>query len=317
MYMKDLISKDKVTVRIKGHEVDVNLLTACGHEILVTGRFFRLAKLKDEWYNDAGDALSLINALMSQGFSLDIFTFIQRPPDCSPKYNYYTELDNVAAIPLKDYDYWWQKQITSKTRALVRKAQKCGICVKIVEFDDNLLRGIEDIYNETPVRQGKPFWHYKKDLEYLKRVHETFPERSDFLGAYYNEELVGFVKLVYAGATANTMHIISKNSHRDKSVTNALIAKAVERSCEKECTYLAYDKFDYGTGGSPSLLLFKRNNGFIKVEFPRYYVPLTKKGRIAIRLRLHHGVLPLLPKWMIEVIFSIRSKWYQYKYGIK
>ena len=315
--MKAFTATDEATVRIKGRERKLKALRVSDLDVVVTGGALRISQLKDEWYQDLTDPEAFIENLVRQRPSADLFTFIQRPPDCAPVYFHHMEQDNVAAIRLESYDQWWHKQINSKTRALVRKAQKSGVSLRLVEFDDGLLRGIEEIYNETPMRQGKPFWHYRKDFEYLKKVHETFLNRSDFVGAYYNDELIGFVKLVYAGATANTMHIISKNAHRDKSVTNALIAKAVEICCEKGCAYLVYDKFDYKSGGSASLLQFKRNNGFRRLEFPRYYVPLNRRGRIGIKLGLHHGLTPFLPKWLVETVLRVRSRWYSYKYGVE
>ena len=44
-----------------------------------------------------------------------------------------------------------------------------------VPFDDALVRGISRIYDETPTRQGRRFWHYGKDLDAAKaRLTETF-----------------------------------------------------------------------------------------------------------------------------------------------
>ena len=40
-------------------------------------------------------------------------------------------------------------------------------------------------------------------------------------------------------------------------------------------------------GNHPSLDRFKENNGFVKFPITRYYVPLTRKGKLAIRLGLH------------------------------
>jgi hypothetical protein len=31
---------------------------------------------------------------------------------------------------------------------------------------------------------------------------------------------------------------------------------------------------------------FRRNSGFKQIDLPRYYMPLTAKGRMAVRLRL-------------------------------
>jgi hypothetical protein len=100
-----------------------------------------------------------------------------------------------------------------------------------------------------------------------------------------------------------------------------LIAKAVELSCENKCKYLAYDKYDYNYGGSESLLRFKRNSGFKKIEYPRYFVPLSNTGKLAINLGLQHGLIAALPENMMATVLkarnSLRTIWYKRKYGLK
>ena len=49
-------------------------------------------------------------------------------------------------------------------------------------------------------------------------------------------------------------------------------------------------------GNHPSLDTFKQNNGFAKFSLTRYYVPLTTKGRIAVRLGLHRDMKDALPQ---------------------
>jgi hypothetical protein len=51
-------------------------------------------------------------------------------------------------------------------------------------------------------------------------------------------------------------------------------------------------------GNHPSLDDFKRNNGFYKLELTRYYVPITRRGRTAIRLGLHRDLKDSLPQSM-------------------
>ena len=53
----------------------------------------------------------------------------------------------------------------------------------------------------------------------------TYLERSEFLGAYYNGELIGFLKIVYVDQLGCLMQIMSKIGHQDKRPTNALIVK--------------------------------------------------------------------------------------------
>ena len=138
------------------------------------------------------------------------------------------EWDDIAVLPVKSYDDWWSKQIKSRTRGLIRKAEKEGVVVREAEFNDDFVRGMVSIFNESAIRQGKPFWHYGKDFETVKREFSRYLFREDLIGAYYNDELIGFIMLAYAGPYAITGQIISKLAHRDKAPNNALLAKAVE-----------------------------------------------------------------------------------------
>ena len=54
---------------------------------------------------------------------------------------------------------------------------------------------------------------------------------------------------------------------------------------------------------------FKIRNGFQKVTLPRYYVPLTAKGRIALALKLHRGLRGMLPPALKAQLVDLRSKW--------
>jgi hypothetical protein len=239
---------------------------------------------------------------------------MQRLPETVPKFNYYMEWDNVAALNIENFDYWWEKQIPKQTRNHVRRAQKSGVVVKIAKFDDEFVQGISEIYNESPIRQGKPFWHYKMDLESIQRTHSTYLNSSDFIGAYIDGELIGFIKMVYVGETARTMQIIAKNAHRDKAPTNALLAKAIEICSGKGVKYLVYGRYDYGKIGSKSLEVFKSENGFKEVLIPRYYIPLCLKGKLILTMKLHQGFKEILPEKTIAFMLDLRKKWFMKKY---
>ena len=165
-----------------------------------------------------------------------------------------------------------------------------------VQFDDELVAGIKRIYDETPIRQGRRFSHYQKDLEPVKRENSSYLERCDFLGAYFEGELIGFVKMVYVGQVARIMQILSMNAHFDKRPPNALLAKCVERCCEKGMKYFVYGKYVYGNKRNSPITEFKRRTGFEEMRFRRYYVPLTVWGGVALKLGLHHGLQGLLPE---------------------
>ncbi|MFX0196079.1 MAG: hypothetical protein ACFFCW_08150 [Candidatus Hodarchaeota archaeon] len=278
--------------------------------IVTTGKLVRTAIIREEWYEDVEDPESFVSYLRQSKVKADIFSFFQRLPEIKRKFDYYMEWENIAVIPIISFDHWWTKQIHKHTRQAVKRAAKKGVEVKVVEFNHELVKGITEIYNESPIRQGKPFRHYGKDLHTIKKDHETYLDRSMFIGAYYKDELIGFVKLVDEKQFADIMQIISKMEHRDKSPNNILIAKAVEICYTKGIPYL-----EYGTWTRGGLDNFKRHNGFESIKVPRYYIPLTYKGTIALKLRLHHGTVGIVPEKVILRLIDLRKKWYTWRFG--
>lgn len=277
-------------------------------EINITGNLIKTARIKDEWYEDVDDPPFFIEKLKKSKLKADIFTFWQRLPETEPKYNYYKEWDSIAALPIKSFNYWFEKQIDCKTRNLVRKAKKKEVDIREVSFDDEFVKGLVSIFNETPIRQGKPFWHYGMDFDSVKQVFSRNIHREDIVGAYYNNELIGFIMLANAGKYAMLTQILSKIEHHDKSPNNALIAKAVEICEFKKLPYLIYAYWP-----KSSLADFKRNNAFEKIDLPRYYVPITLKGMLALKLRLHKGIVGILPEKVVSRLMDLRTIWYSRK----
>src|SRR5438874_5376166 len=276
-----------------------------GKRILIEGEIPRIARLEQEWYEDVEDPRTLINQLCKSEPRPDIVTFWQRLPDTEPKYSYPIEMDSIAALPIKSYSLWWEKQIDRKARNKIRKAQKNGVVVKPVTFDDRFVRGITSIFNETPIRQGRHYLHYGKDFETVKRQFSRFLFREELFGAYLGEELVGFIMLADAGRYGWLGQIISKISYRDLAPTNALLAKAVERCAQKGLPYLVYALWLDDSLGD-----FKRSNGFQRFDLPRFFVPLTKKGKLALKLGLHRGWKEGVPKPIKKALKKLRRGWY-------
>src|SRR5215469_13649874 len=135
----------------------------CSKDIKVRGRLLRIASLDGDKHEFPNDPDAFLTQLRSCGTRVDIFTFLQRIPETVPKYAYPFEWDNLAVLPVSTFDHWWNKQIRSFPRNRARQAEKKRVVVREVPFDDALVRGIWEIYNECPVRQGTPFIHYGKD----------------------------------------------------------------------------------------------------------------------------------------------------------
>lgn len=136
-------------------------------------------------------------------------------------------------LPVSTFEHRHVRQVKDKTRNMLRRADKAGVVVREVPFDDALVRGIAAIYNEWPMRQGRRFKHDGKSLELVRRENATLLDRSVFLGAFVGDDLVGFAKVVTARRQAALMQILAMIAHRDKATTNALIARAV-RVCEQQ-----------------------------------------------------------------------------------
>jgi hypothetical protein len=278
--------------------------------VIVTGKWIKTAALRDEEVMEGEpvkNPAAFITALTKDGLKADVLTFYQRPPDVTPKFNCHFEWDNYAVVDTTTFEAWWEK-LPQEARKNTRRSAKRGVIAKAVPYDDALALGIHKLCNESPVRQGRPFWHYGKDFATVKREHGTFLERSEFIGAYFQDELIGFIKMVYVDSVAVILHILAFNSHYDKRPLNALLTKAVEICAQKGVNYFVYDKYIYGNKKDSSLAEFKRRNGFEQINFPRYYIPLTLKGRIYVGLRLYRGAVGLLPESVLKILLRIRDR---------
>ena len=302
------ISSRGKTIRVPSAEVE-------GRTVIVTGNSVKIASVRDAIVAQ-GELVknpdTFVPALKASGLKADVLTFFQRPPDVTPKFKFHFEWDNYAAVDCTNFDAWWEK-LPQEARKNTRRSAKRGVVVKTVAFDDELVRGIHKLCDESPMRQGKPFWHFGKDFETVKREHATYLERSDFIGAFFENELIGFIKIVRVDQVAFIFHILAFNAHYDKRPLNALITETVKLCAQKGVKYLVYDKYIYGNKKDSTLVEFKRRNGFEQVNFPAYHIPLTLKGKIYVGLRLYRGAVGLIPAPLLKLILNLRDKFYQWR----
>jgi hypothetical protein len=243
-----------------------------------------------------------------------VFTFWQRYPDTKPRYNFQMEWDYIEVLKIRTFLDWW-RSIDRKTRNMVRKAEKSAVVIREVVPDEEFLKGVAEIYNETPLRQGVPFKHFGKNLEEVKaRFEKLWIPQSTFIGAYLAEELIGLTQLLHSDKYTLVLQILSKMKYLDRAPNNAMIAKAVEICANKKVRYLIYQGH-FMRGGS--LTHFKRSNGFVERRVPRYYVPLTLEGKIVLSLHLHHGIrYDIIPQPIRKMYYELvwRRKIPQYEH---
>ena len=283
-----------------------------GEDIRVRGRLIRIAQIDGDKYNFPEDPEALLDGLKKCGTRIDLFTFLQKLPETAPKYAYPMEWDNLAVLPISTFDHWWNHQIRSFPRNRARQAEKKGVVLREVPCDETLFRGICEIYNECPVRQGRRFPHYGMTLEKVRDYASTFLDRSVYVGAFLGDTMIGFIKLVTDETRAHAclVHILSMVQHKDKAPTNALIAHAVRLCADRGISYLVYENFTYGKKRGDSLSHFKEVNGFQRMDLPRYYIPLTPLGQIAFRLGLHHRFVDRIPESLAAKLRDFRKNWY-------
>jgi hypothetical protein len=299
-----LFSKETL---IKGQPAQIECVELLGQTYSITRGPVTVLALEDEWYEDVCNPAAVLDILRERSeIRPDILTFWQRLPDLEPRHSYHQEWEDIAVLPVKSYEHWWNNQIKSRVRSQIRKSEKEGVVVRETAYDDEFVRGMTAIFNEAPVRQGRPFWHYGKDVETVRRQFSRYIHREHMIGAYYKDEMIGLIMLGNAGRFGLTGQIISSLKHRDKATNNALVAKAVE-VCEK----LGLEYLVYLFWSDDSLSEFKRRCGFERTRVPRYYVPLTLKGRAGLRANAHRGWKGMLPKPVKASLKRLRTSWYR------
>lgn len=304
---------------VKGRMLQVQAFRLDDLIIVTKGRFVKVAEIFDEYWllaDTLPDPNRVAQELRDVKQKPDLFTFTQRVPDIEPRFKFHLEWDNVAAIPVASYDQWFREQISSASRRNIRASEKKGVVVRAEEFDEKYVRGIMSIFNESPIRAGRKYWHYGKEFSAVEAENVTYRDRSTFLGAYVDDEMIGYMKIVWDTRSAAIMQILSKMEFLDRRPNNALLSAAVKLSAERGIKYLLYEKFVYGRKGEDSLTRFKESNGFVRIEIPRFYLPLTAKGRIALLLGLHRDPKDLVPPWLRRQLLECRDKWYARRMNI-
>ena len=294
---------------INGQPAMIDCVDISGQVYTVSGGPLREVRLEDEWYADVHDPGAVLDYFRAHNMlKPDIFTFWQRLPDIVSAHAFYREDDHIAAVPITTYEEWFNNSIKSRVRTSLRKAEKDGLVVKRVPFDDAFVHGMTKLFNEEPLRQGMPFWHFGKDVDTVRRQFSRSLHRETMIAAYYRDEMVGFVMLGNAGSFGLTGQILSSIKHRDRSTNVALIAKAVE-----VCEQLGLKHLVYFHWTDNSLTEFKRRCGFEKTAVPRYYVPLTIKGQLALKIGAHRGLKGMVPQAMRPTVKRMREAWYSFR----
>ena len=190
-------------VSVKGKKSSVPSLLVNDHKVVCEGKWLRIAKVHDEVWLEGqpvDDPEKYLAALKKGSLGADIFSFVEVLPQIEVRQPYQLDYDNQAKAETTNFKAWWES-LPQESRKNVRRSERRGAVTRAVEFNDALVHGIKEMYDETPVRQGRRFWHYGKDFESVKRENSSYLDRCQFIGVYHKEELIGFMKMVYVGKT--------------------------------------------------------------------------------------------------------------------
>ncbi len=303
----------QVQVSAAGRWVNVPALAFGSRTVFLQGGWARVAAVhQEDWTPGEIERPDLWVQVLKihriGGRLADVFTFAQHLPNTDTRYPFPVERRSIAAVRVHSHQEWW-KALPQETRKNVRRAQRRGLTVSVRSLDADLVCGIMSVNDECPIVQGRRARHYGKSLEEVWRDQTDYSERSSFICAHAGAELVGFLKLVRCGAFASVLNTLTKPSHYDKRPANALIARAVQLCEEERIPYLVYGQLNYGNKRGDSLREFKIRNGFEEFLVPRYYVPLTVRGTVYVRLSLYRGLIGLFPAKVIGAWLWLRKTW--------
>jgi hypothetical protein len=304
-----------VEVSSRGRWTEIPALRLGGDTIVVNGTWIKIASLYDEdWIEEELHDPELCSRVLRGQSSVkaDILRFSQMVPDTTPRFEYPMERRSIAVAEVGNFKNWWEK-LPQETRKNVRRSVKRGVTIQVKEFDPEVIAGITAVQNETPIRQGRKYIHYGKSPDEVRRDHGGFLDRSSFICAYFENEFIGFLKLVYRGKIAALLQLNSKAAHYDKRPSNALMAKAVELCEARGITHMTYGLFNYGSKGHSPLREFKERNGFGEMLVPYYYVPLSTWGQVCVNMKLYRGIREMLPKRIITTALNLRTRWYTFR----
>lgn len=245
--------------------------------------FYKAAQFFEpyEHTRDIYPSSALLEALQSRG--VDLFSFIERTflkQATLQKYGFYSCPETIGLLHFEDFDVWC-KTLPSRERNLIKKAERIGLKTVVADIDEEFILSAQKIYNETPMRQGRRYSGFGITTEDIRKKFENL-QSSKVIGAYYDNQLIGLTWVEFGDQVAAMMSFLSLISYRNKNPNNAMIAYAVKLCTEKGYKYLTYGNMGY----NPGLDFFKKNNGFRRVAVPRYFMPLTFKGQMAVKLNL-------------------------------
>jgi hypothetical protein len=153
----------------------------------------------------------------------------------------------------------------------------------------------------------------------LQQLSAAFEEFENTIGI---SDKQGELKERMAQSVEHLKSLLDENDRNQKSLQRRIagsgaernrlsarmLAAAIERCHERRYSYVTYGLYRYGNQRWTSLMQFKARHGFDEILIPRYHVPLSTKGTISSRFKLHRGMVGILPPRLVEIGRAIRAR---------
>lgn len=168
------------------------------------------------------------------------------------------DLGKTVSMDLTSEEVIW-KNIHSKNRNMIRKAEKNGIVIKhgqgLKLFDDFI-----KIYNATMDKDNaEPYYYFKP--EFYKSIHEDLKDNYEMFWAEYDGKIIAMSIMIFANGRLNYHLSGSDLQYRNLAPSNLLLYKAAMWGMEK-----GMKTFHLGGGvGSKEDNLYK-----FKIAFNRF-----------------------------------------------
>lgn len=141
-----------------------------------------------------------------------------------------TDLGKTVSMDLTSEEVIW-KNIHSKNRNMIRKAEKNGIVIKHgqgLELFDDFIK----IYNATMDKDNaEPYYYFKP--EFYKSIHEDLKDNYEMFWAEYDGKIIAMSIMIFANGRLNYHLSGSDLQYRNLAPSNLLLYKAAMWGMEK------------------------------------------------------------------------------------
>lgn len=140
------------------------------------------------------------------------------------------DLGKTVSMDLTSEEVIW-KNIHSKNRNMIRKAEKNGIVIKHgqgLELFDDFIK----IYNATMDKDNaEPYYYFKP--EFYKSIHEDLKDNYEMFWAEYDGKIIAMSIMIFANGRLNYHLSGSDLQYRNLAPSNLLLYKAAMWGMEK------------------------------------------------------------------------------------